>query len=57
MREYLLTAALSAVFCFMLTPLVRKLAMNSGAFIELRSRDAGSRGNTGVYIGILPLRG
>ena len=39
MREYLLTAALSAVFCFMLTPLVRKLAMNSGAFIELRSRD------------------
>ena len=39
MREYLLTAALAAIFCFMLTPLVRQLAMISGAFIELRSRD------------------
>ena len=39
MREYLLTAALAAVFCFMLTPLVRKLAMTSGAYIDLRSRD------------------
>ena len=39
MREYLLTAALAAIFCFMLTPLVRQLAMISGAYIELRSRD------------------
>lgn len=39
MREYLLTAALAAIFCFMLTPLVKRLAMLSGAFIELRSRD------------------
>jgi len=39
MREYLLTAALAAIFCFMLTPLVRRLAMTSGAYIELRSRD------------------
>jgi UDP-GlcNAc:undecaprenyl-phosphate GlcNAc-1-phosphate transferase len=39
MREYLLTAALAAIFCFMLTPLVRQLAMTSGAYIELRSRD------------------
>jgi UDP-GlcNAc:undecaprenyl-phosphate GlcNAc-1-phosphate transferase len=39
MREYLLTAALAALFCFMLTPVVRRLAMVSGAYIELRSRD------------------
>ncbi len=39
MREYLLTAALAATFCFMLTPLVRKLAMASGAYMDLRSRD------------------
>ncbi len=39
MREYLLTATLAATFCFMLTPVVRKLAMSSGAYIELRSRD------------------
>ena len=39
MREYLLTAALAAIFCFMLTPLVRILAMRSGAYLELRSRD------------------
>ena len=39
MREYLLTAALAAIFSFMLTPLVRQLAMTSGAYIELRSRD------------------
>ena len=39
MREYLLTAALAAIFCFMLTPVVKRLAMISGAFIELRSRD------------------
>lgn len=39
MREYLLTSALAAIFCFMLTPAVRKLALTSGAFIQLRSRD------------------
>jgi len=39
MREYLLTSALAALFCFMLTPMVRKLALISGAYIELRSRD------------------
>ena len=39
MREYLLSAALAAIFCFMLTPIVKRLAMLSGAYIELRSRD------------------
>jgi len=39
MREYLLTAGLAAVFCFLLTPPVRRLAMSSGAYIQLRSRD------------------
>ena len=39
MREYLLSAALAAIFCFMLTPIVKRLAMASGAYIELRSRD------------------
>ena len=39
MREYLLTAALAAIFCFMLTPPVRRLAMASGAYMDLRSRD------------------
>jgi UDP-GlcNAc:undecaprenyl-phosphate GlcNAc-1-phosphate transferase len=39
MREYLLTAALAATFCFLLTPVVKRLAMVSGAYIALRSRD------------------
>ena len=39
MREYLLSAALAAIFCFMLTPIVKRLAMVSGAYIQLRSRD------------------
>ena len=39
MREYLLTAALAAIFCFLLTPMVRRLALISGAYIQLRSRD------------------
>lgn len=39
MREYLATAALAAIFTFLLTPLVQKLAMDSGAYTQLRSRD------------------
>jgi UDP-GlcNAc:undecaprenyl-phosphate GlcNAc-1-phosphate transferase len=39
MREYLLTASLAATLCFLVTPLVRKIAMSAGAFIHLRSRD------------------
>ena len=39
MREYLVSASLAAILCFLLTPLVRDLAMKSGAFLEIRSRD------------------
>ncbi|MCX6451184.1 MAG: MraY family glycosyltransferase [Actinobacteria bacterium] len=39
MREYLFTIALSAALCFLITPFIKKLAMNGGAFIHLRKRD------------------
>ena len=39
MREYLLTIVLAATLSFLITPFVRKLALNSGAFLQLRSRD------------------
>jgi UDP-GlcNAc:undecaprenyl-phosphate/decaprenyl-phosphate GlcNAc-1-phosphate transferase len=38
-REYLLTIALAATFCFLITPFIKDLAMKSGAFMQLRSRD------------------
>jgi len=39
MREYLISAALAAAFCFLITPLIRNLSMHSGAFGQLRERD------------------
>jgi UDP-GlcNAc:undecaprenyl-phosphate GlcNAc-1-phosphate transferase len=39
MREYLFTIALCATLCFLITPFIKELAMNAGAFIHLRSRD------------------
>jgi UDP-GlcNAc:undecaprenyl-phosphate GlcNAc-1-phosphate transferase len=39
MREYLLTIALAGALTFFLTPYVRRLALKSGAYLELRSRD------------------
>ena len=39
MREYLISAALAAAFCFLITPLTRNLSMHSGAFGQLRERD------------------
>jgi UDP-GlcNAc:undecaprenyl-phosphate GlcNAc-1-phosphate transferase len=39
MREYLISAALAAALCFLITPLIRNLSMHSGAFGELRERD------------------
>ncbi len=39
MREYLLTIALAATLCYLITPFIKKLAMKAGAFIHLRSRD------------------
>ncbi len=39
MREYLLTAALAATFCFLITPYVRKMAMRAGAYVDPRKRD------------------
>lgn len=39
MREYLLTISLAAILSFLITPFIRKLALNSGAFLHLRSRD------------------
>jgi len=39
MREYLLTLLLAAIITFLLTPLVRSLAMASGAYVGIRDRD------------------
>jgi len=39
MREYLLTAALAATLCFLITPVIRIIAMRAGAFVDPRSRD------------------
>lgn len=39
MREYLLTAALAATLCFLITPMIRIVAMRAGAFVSPRSRD------------------
>ncbi len=39
MREYLLTATLAATLCFLLTPLIRTVAMQSGAYMGIRDRD------------------
>jgi len=39
MREYLLTAALASTLCFLITPMIRIVAMRAGAFVSPRSRD------------------
>jgi len=39
MREYLVTVLLSAIICYLVTPLVRDLAIKSGAVMAIRSRD------------------
>lgn len=39
MREYLVTVLLSAIICYLITPLVRDLAIKSGAVMQIRSRD------------------
>ena len=39
MREYLFAASLAATLCFLITPLVGKLAMAAGAFVVPRLRD------------------
>lgn len=39
MREYLLTVLLAAIICHLITPLVRDLAIKSGAVMQIRSRD------------------
>ena len=39
MREYLFTITLAALLAFLITPFVRDLALNTGAFLQLRSRD------------------
>jgi len=38
-REYLLTIALSATLCYLVTPFIKELAMKAGAYINVRSRD------------------
>ena len=39
MREYLVTGALAAILCYLVTPFIRDFALKSGAFVQLRSRD------------------
>ena len=39
MREYLLTIALAATLCYLITPFIKDLAMKAGAYINVRSRD------------------
>ena len=42
MREYLVTVLLAAIICYLITPLVRDLAIKSGAVMQIRSRDVHS---------------
>jgi UDP-GlcNAc:undecaprenyl-phosphate GlcNAc-1-phosphate transferase len=39
MREYLLAITLAATLCFLITPIIRIIAMKSGAYISVRARD------------------
>ena len=39
MREYLVTVLLAAIITYLLTPLVRDLAIKAGAVTAIRSRD------------------
>jgi UDP-GlcNAc:undecaprenyl-phosphate GlcNAc-1-phosphate transferase len=39
MREYLVTLLLAAALCYVITPLVRKLAIRFGAVAQIRARD------------------
>lgn len=39
MREYLVTLLLSAAFCYLITPAVRRLAIKFGAVAQIRTRD------------------
>lgn len=39
MREYLLTAMFAAALCFLITPYIADLAINSGAYTRIRKRD------------------
>lgn len=39
MRDYLVTGALAGALCYLLTPLIRTLAMRSRAYLEIRKRD------------------
>ena len=39
MREYLLTASFAATLCFLITPLVARFAIQSGALVSIRERD------------------
>ena len=39
MREYLVTVLLAAIITYLITPLVRDLAIKSGAVAAIRSRD------------------
>jgi UDP-GlcNAc:undecaprenyl-phosphate GlcNAc-1-phosphate transferase len=38
-REYLLTISLAAILAFLITPFIKRLALNTGAYLNLRSRD------------------
>ena len=39
MREYLYTIAISGILAYLITPVVRSLALKSGAYMHLRTRD------------------
>ena len=39
MREYLYTIAISGILAYLITPVVRRLALKSGAYMHLRTRD------------------
>ncbi len=58
MREYLLTIALAGAITFAMTPLIRRLAMRSGAFLEIRRRDLHSQitprwGGLAMWVGLM----
>ncbi|HET6817686.1 MAG TPA: MraY family glycosyltransferase [Mycobacteriales bacterium] len=57
MREYVLTGAVAAAVCFLLTPFVRRFAEAVGAYTDVRDRDVHTiptprLGGLGMYAGI-----
>ena len=61
MREYLVTVLLAAIITYLVTPLVRDLAVKAGAVSAIRSRDVHLEptprwGGLAMWLSIMPIR-